>query len=120
MIENVIAVYKSGNDVTMYVVGSAEENELVLASVLDGLHESPSVMLKDRLDKATLLRNLEFLFIIVDELVDGGVILETDPKALASRVPMKGSDGDTPMSELTIGEAIANAREQITRTLATA
>ena len=121
MIESVVAVYKSGSDVTMYVVGSAEENELLLASVLDGLYDSLSVMLKDRLDKATLLRNLEFLFLIVDELVDGGIILETDPKALASRVLMKGSDGnDTPVSELTIGEAIATAREHISRTLAKA
>ena len=30
------------------------------------------------------------------------MILETDGKALASRVLMKGSTGDTPLSELTL------------------
>ena len=100
----------------MFIVGSPTENELVLASVVDGLYEALAMLLPDSVEKRTILENLEYLFLLVDELVDGGIILETDPRALASRVLMKGSDGNTtPASELTIGQAMGVVREQISK-----
>ena len=117
LLENAVSVYKSGSDVTFYVVGSTLENEIILAEVLDGLFDSLSILLRDNLEKRVILEHLELVFLIVDELVDGGVILETDGKALASRVLMKGSTGDTPLSELTIGEAFSAAREQLKQSL---
>ena len=110
LLDNTVAVYRSGSDVTFYVVGSTLENEIILAEVLSGLFDSLSILLRDNLEKRVILDHLELVFLIVDELVDGGVILETDGKALASRVLMKGSTGDTPLSELTIGQAFSAAR----------
>jgi len=118
LLDGTVSVFRTGTDGTaLFVVGSANENELVLAAVVDGLYEALAMLLPgDALDKRTILENYEYLFLLVDELVDGGIILEKDPRALCSRVLMKGSDGaNTPTAELTIGQAMGVVREQISK-----
>jgi hypothetical protein len=45
------------------------------------------------------------------------IILETDPSVVASRVSMRGGDGDVPLSEQTFSQALASAKEQLARSL---
>jgi hypothetical protein len=45
------------------------------------------------------------------------LILETEPQVVASRVSMRGADGDVPAVEQTFSQAFASAREQIARSL---
>ena len=78
------------------------------------------MVLHNQVDKRTVLDNLELLMLLIDELSDGGRILETNPQNLAERVLMKqpGEAGEgTPRGELTIGQAFnqiaRQAREQI-------
>ena len=63
------------------------------------------------------LENLDLVLLVLDELVDGGVILETDPGVIANRVSMRGADSETPLTEQSFAQAIASAREQISRNL---
>jgi len=117
MWENTIAVYRSCADVIFYVTGGYQENELVLLSVLNAFYEAVSKLLRNQVDKRTMLDNLDYIMLALDELVDGGIILESDPSVIASRVAMKGADSDIPLSEQTISQALQNAREQIARSL---
>lgn len=48
----------------------------------------------------------------LDELVDGGIVLETDATTVANRVSMRGSDGEVPLSEQTFAQALQSAKEQ--------
>eukprot|EP01103_Thecamoeba_quadrilineata_P012210 TRINITY_DN3092_c0_g1_i1.p1 TRINITY_DN3092_c0_g1~~TRINITY_DN3092_c0_g1_i1.p1 ORF type:complete len:174 (+),score=37.05 TRINITY_DN3092_c0_g1_i1:70-591(+) len=116
MYDNNIGIYKNVVDVYFYVLGSYEENELILADVLNTLFESISILLRNQIDKRAILENLDFVLLAIDEIVDGGIIFESDPKIVASRVSMK-SDDDTPLSEQTISQAINAAKEQLTRSL---
>ena len=115
IIDGNTCVYKGGTDVVFYVVGGGKENELILVAVLDALFDALSLLLRDEMEKRRLLDNLDLLMLGVDELVDGGVILEVDHRAIASRVLMKGSDSDTPLNELTISQALATAKDQIAK-----
>jgi hypothetical protein len=45
------------------------------------------------------------------------LVLETEPQVVASRVSMRGADGDVPAVEQTFSQAFASAREQIARSL---
>eukprot|EP01102_Stenamoeba_stenopodia_P008789 TRINITY_DN2566_c0_g1_i1.p1 TRINITY_DN2566_c0_g1~~TRINITY_DN2566_c0_g1_i1.p1 ORF type:complete len:177 (+),score=45.38 TRINITY_DN2566_c0_g1_i1:235-765(+) len=120
LFDNIIAVYRSAADIYLYVIGSADENELILASVLTSLYETLSILLRNQFDKRTLLENIDYVLLALDELVDGGIILESEPSIIASRVAMKGADTETtdiPLSEQTISQAIQLAREQLTRSL---
>lgn len=42
------------------------------------------------MDRRTILDNLELAMLTIDELVDGGTILETDSQAITNRVMMRG------------------------------
>ncbi|XP_007453593.1 PREDICTED: coatomer subunit zeta-1-like [Lipotes vexillifer] len=80
LLEGLTVVYKSSIDLYFYVIGSSCENELMLMAVLNCLFDSLSQMLRKNVEKRALLENMEGLFLAVDEIVDGGVILESDPQ----------------------------------------
>jgi len=116
MYENVVAVYKCAQDCYFYVLGNYDENELILLSALQCLTDALSRLLRGQLDKRTLLENLDFLLLAIDELSDDGILLEADGIQLAQRVSMK-SENEVPLSEQTIGQAVRNAREKIEQSL---
>lgn len=118
MFEKNVAIYRSSNDTRFLVVGSNEENELILTGVLDGLHEALNVLLRGQTDRRSLLDSLELVILCIDEVVDGGMILEMEPQSIASRALMRGVDGgQVPITELTIGQALASAREQLIKSM---
>ncbi|XP_051030875.1 coatomer subunit zeta-2 isoform X3 [Phodopus roborovskii] len=79
-------VYKSSIDLLLYVVGSSSENELMLMSVLACLFDSLSHILRKNVEKRWLLENMDGAFLVLDEIVDGGVILESDPQQVIQKV----------------------------------
>uniref|UniRef100_A0A4W4H412 Coatomer subunit zeta n=1 Tax=Electrophorus electricus TaxID=8005 RepID=A0A4W4H412_ELEEL len=74
--------------------------KLMLMSVLNCLFDSLSQMLRKNVEKRALLENMEGLFLAVDEIVDGGVILESDPQQVVHRVALRGDD--VPLTEQTV------------------
>ncbi|KAK5115708.1 hypothetical protein LTR62_000797 [Meristemomyces frigidus] len=84
--DNRVVVFKMESDVMMYVVGGAEENEIMLYNVILALRDSLNILLKNSVDKRTLIENYDLASLCVDEIIDDGIILETDPVIIASRV----------------------------------
>uniref|UniRef100_A0A674B993 Coatomer subunit zeta n=1 Tax=Salmo trutta TaxID=8032 RepID=A0A674B993_SALTR len=105
LLEGLTVVYKSNIDLYFYVIGSSHENELMLMSVLNCLFDSLSQMLRKNVERRALLENMEGLFLAVDEIVDGGVILESDPQQVVYRVALRGDD--VPLTEQTVSQVIA-------------
>ncbi|KAJ1824850.1 Golgi-to-ER vesicle coat component [Coemansia sp. RSA 2671] len=85
-------LFKYVNDAHFYLVGDPEENELLLSAVLNGLVEAISLLLKHSVDKRNLLDNLDMVVLALDEAVDDGIALETDPNVIASNVSKRGND----------------------------
>ncbi|WIA32292.1 hypothetical protein OEZ86_003138 [Tetradesmus obliquus] len=117
MFDDYLVVYKCLGDLMFYVTGSLNENELILYSVLQAFYEATSTLLRQQVDKKTVLENLDLLLLVMDEIVDGGLILETDPQTVASRVTMRGADGEVPITEQTFSQAFASAKEHLARSL---
>lgn len=109
-----VTVFKTSSAGTIfYVVGSDTENELILTAVLDAAFEAISSLLRKQLDRRTLLDNLELVLLAVDELIDCGVILEIDQKAIKNRVLMQDTNSSDPnIGDMTISEAFEKAKEQ--------
>uniref|UniRef100_A0A4W5L288 Coatomer subunit zeta n=1 Tax=Hucho hucho TaxID=62062 RepID=A0A4W5L288_9TELE len=85
-VEGMTIVYKCSIDLFFYVVGSAQENELMLMAVLNCLFESLSQILRKDVERRCLLDNIDGVFLVVDEIIDGGVILESDPQQVIQKV----------------------------------
>ncbi|PNS14378.1 hypothetical protein CAC42_6891 [Sphaceloma murrayae] len=84
--DNRVVVFKMESDVMLYVVGGADENELFLYTVILALRDSLNILLKNSVDKRTIIENYDLVSLAIDEIVDDGIVLETDPVVIASRV----------------------------------
>lgn len=69
----------------LYVVGGMEENEIMLYNVILALRDSLHLIFKQQVDKRTIVENYDLVSLAIDEIVDDGIILETDPLVVVSR-----------------------------------
>ena len=79
-------VYRNAADVFFYVVGAPHENELILMSVLDVLYDTCFMFFKDQVDALTILEHLSSMLLLLDEMIDAGIIIETTPEVLVDRI----------------------------------
>ncbi|XP_041371903.1 coatomer subunit zeta-1-like isoform X2 [Gigantopelta aegis] len=111
MFEGLTCVYKSNVDLFFYVIGSAQENELLLSNVLNGLYDAVSQILRKNTEKRALLENMDAVFLAVDEICDGGIVLEADPSAVVQKVAIKTDD--ISLGEQSVTQVLQSAKEQI-------
>lgn len=64
-----------------------------------------------------MLENLDLALLAIDEIVDRGLILETDAATVAARASMAGAEGELPLAEQTLSKVMASAKEQLARSL---
>ncbi|KAG0466531.1 hypothetical protein HPP92_018111 [Vanilla planifolia] len=93
MFDGYIVVYKFIQDLHFFVTGGDNENELILATVLQGFFDAVGLILRNNVDKRTALENLDLILLCLDEIVDGGIILETEANAIAGKTSSDGMDG---------------------------
>jgi coatomer subunit zeta len=127
----------SPNDCVRVVhIGPANESELVLAYLCEGMYDALCQLMGGTADRTMVLDNLELVFLLIDEHCDGGIILEVDGHKLASAVLLRDEESSSSKNmnhpaeggagaggqhqytgghgtDLTIGQALRQAREQI-------
>jgi len=123
-------------DVRVVHVGPANESELVLAYLCEGMYDALAQLMGGTTERTMVLDNLELVFLLIDEHCDGGIILETDGSKLSAAVLLRddepmdqmmggmpsGPQGGMPQQQgvpagvnpgdMTIGQAFRQAREQ--------
>lgn len=107
-------MFKVCNDVVLHVVISADANELLALSVLTCLEDAMGQLLRSPLDKTSLVNNLDLLLLAMDEIVDHGIIFETEAGLVASRVQMKGVENPAGADQ-SFMDAVQKARENLVR-----
>ncbi|KAJ4839251.1 Coatomer subunit zeta-2 [Turnera subulata] len=127
MFDNHTIVYKFVQDLHFFMTRTDDENELMLAVVLQGFFDSVSLLLRNTVDKREALENLDLILLCLDEIVDrgyaftlvfpdislfccvlfGGMILETDANVIAGKVAVNSMDPSAPLSEQTISQALS-------------
>ncbi|KAJ4751146.1 Coatomer subunit zeta [Rhynchospora pubera] len=118
MFDGHIVIFKFIQDLHFFVTGGDDENELILASVLQGFFDAVGTILRNNVEKRTALENLDLIYLCLDEVVDGGMILETDASVIADKVSSaSGLEAMAPFSEQTLSQAFAVAREHFARSL---
>lgn len=111
LLEGLTVVYKNNVDLFFYVVGSSQENELMLMSVLNCIYDTMNIILRKNVEKRFLLRHLDSSLLVVDEIIDGGIIMAVDPSSVADRIVMRGED--IPLTEQTVAQVLQSAKDQI-------
>eukprot|EP00889_Picochlorum_renovo_P003757 jgi/Picre1/30787/NNA_006147.t1 len=85
MLDDAVAVYRFVGDLMFFVLGDVDENEIILSDVLTGFCDSITLLLRNAVEKKTVLENLDLVLLAMDEISEGGLLLETDPAVIATR-----------------------------------
>ncbi|CEJ90519.1 Putative Clathrin adaptor complex [[Torrubiella] hemipterigena] len=105
--DNRIVLYKLESDVMLYVIGAADENEILLYNTVLALRDSLHLLFKQSVDKRTIIENYDLVSLAIDEIVDDGIILETDPTIIVQRVS-RAPTQDTPVGRIDLSEQGVN------------
>ncbi|GFP53846.1 hypothetical protein TGAM01_v203224 [Trichoderma gamsii] len=110
--DNRIVLYKMESDVMLYVVGAADENEILLYNTVLALRDSLHLLFKQSVDKRTIVENYDLVSLAIDEIVDDGIILETDPTIIVQRVS-RAPTQDVPLGRIDFSEQGVNNLAQL-------
>jgi hypothetical protein len=112
--DNRIVLYKLESDVMIYIVGSLEENEILLYNTIIALRDSLHLLFKQSVDKRTIVENYDLVSLAVDEIVDDGIVLETDPTIIMQRVSRAPAQ-DVQLGRIDLSEQGVNNLAQLGR-----
>ena len=70
-IDDYVAVFRFYTDMTIYVLGDGKnDNELILANVLDTIHSCFDQVFKHNIERKSLINNMTGVILVIDELID--------------------------------------------------
>lgn len=102
------------NDINIYVIGNENDNEIILHEILQTVYQSLNNITNNQIGKRQLIEKLDSVYLILDEIADSGIILETNPDIIINRLYMH--EGDI-HEHTALNQAISNAKENIIRSL---
>ncbi|KAK8812426.1 hypothetical protein WA158_007660 [Blastocystis sp. Blastoise] len=89
LLDKYIILSRAGADITIFFLIPDNQNELIGVEALDGFYEALNICFKDKVDRAELLKHIPYVYLVMDELCDNGVLCETDAGIINKRVEMK-------------------------------
>mmetsp|Transcript_46914 Transcript_46914/g.75084 ORF Transcript_46914/g.75084 Transcript_46914/m.75084 type:complete len:183 (+) Transcript_46914:84-632(+) len=104
-----LVLYVSSSNVRIFLVAASSANELIMDQVLRALESSVTTLVKSTIDSRTIIDNMDYVLLAIDELCEDGIIFEADGDEIASRVVMKEI---APITQETLSEAWQKARDQ--------
>ena len=104
-----LVLYISSSNIRIFLVASSSANELVMDEVLRALEGALTTLLKGNIDVRSIIDNVDYVLLTIDELCEDGIIFETQADDIASRVLMKAVCHD---NQETLYEAYQKARNQ--------
>jgi hypothetical protein len=89
-IDNYTAIFRCYVDMTIYILGDKEDNELVLGLVLDTIHDCFDTVFKRNIERKSLINNMTAVILVIDELIDQGIVMTVDHSTILKRINIKG------------------------------
>lgn len=120
ILDDHLVIYREYVDVSLYLIGGLDENEIVLQEAFNGLKDSLELILDTGIDKRNIQEHYDMVLLAIDELLDDGIILETDPATIASRVtkpPSKDAQLNLELSEKGLLSAWGFAKSKLAERL---
>lgn len=65
-------LYKHSLDLIFYLIGPATENEIMLQATLQAFYDAVSMLLRNQVEKRSVLENLDMVLLCLDETIDDG------------------------------------------------
>lgn len=85
-----IAIYHVVHGVFIFVVATLQTNELFLLDILTSIQSVINIVFKDKVSADILIKQIDLLYLILDETLEQGFLMESDPHIIAARAQLKG------------------------------
>ena len=86
IVDNYTAVFRCYSDMSIYILGLADDNELILGQVLDCIHECFDKIFKSQFERKSLISNMSGVILVIDEVIDQGIVMHTSPSVILTRI----------------------------------
>ena len=126
-VDNYVAIFRTYSDMTIFIVGLADDNELILGLVLDCIHECFDRIFKGQIERRSLINNMSGVILVIDELFDQGIIMNLDANIILSRIKTgksssssgapTSSTGEGQSSSSLFSSVFSSARSQLAKTM---
>lgn len=87
--EEFIVIYKPVNDLIVFFICDLKSNELMWFEVLNSVITAMSLAFKGKVRTETLVKQVDLLYLLLDETIENGYIFEADPEVVAARTLLK-------------------------------
>ncbi|CDU17296.1 coatomer subunit zeta, putative [Plasmodium yoelii] len=102
------------NDIYIFIVGDENNNELILYEIMKSIQDSLNSITNNNIGKKQLIDKLDSVYLLLDEIIDNGIVMETNPNVIVNRLYMNEDD----IQDLTsLNQAIYSAKDNIIRSL---
>lgn len=107
VIDDFLVIHRFVTSIHFYVIGSKDENPLMLDAVLNCLVEVVTSLSNKVVERQSVMDNLSQVILAMDEICDNGLVLETDSNLVLQRICLKDD-----MAEQSMAQKIQSATEQ--------
>ena len=112
LLEEMTVIYKSNVDLYFYIVGDSSENELILANMLTTFYDSVSGVLNKNVEKRVLLANLHQILLLLDEMIDSGIVMDSELDSVMAKIGMGGPSNMSSLVGLDAEQTVNNVLQQ--------
>ena len=112
---------------TIFIIGLADDNELILSLVLDCIHDCFDTIFRGQIERRSLIANMSGVILVIDELFDQGIIMNLNSETIVQRIKTgkssSSSSGATQAgapqesSSSMFASVFSSARSQLAKTM---
>ena len=92
-VDNYVAIFRCYSDMTIFIIGHIDDNELILGMLLDCMHECFDRIFRKGIERKSLIENMSGVILVIDELLDSGIIMHLEPTIILARIDTKAGKG---------------------------
>ena len=108
-VDNYVAIFRCYSDMTIFIIGHSEDNELILGQVLDCMHECFDRIFRKGIERRALIENMSGVILVIDELLDQGIVMHLDPAMILARIDTKGKAHHHSGADMESGNAASSS-----------
>ncbi|CAK9294441.1 unnamed protein product [Gordionus sp. m RMFG-2023] len=111
MLDGLTCLYKSNVDIYFYIIGSQNENPIMLLNILNTLYDTVNIILRKNIEKKYFMENLDLMFLAIDEICDRGIFMTSSPSLIIQQIMLRNDD--IPLTEQTMAQVYQAAKDQL-------
>ncbi|KAF4677724.1 Coatomer subunit zeta-1 [Perkinsus chesapeaki] len=99
LVDEYVVLVRQSNDVMLAVLARESENDIMMLDFTTTLYQVLCNITHNNVCRKKIIDKLDLVFLMIDEAVEKGVILEMDSAVITSRIKMQNDESSTTASD---------------------